>query len=72
MNKNNLNEGHHEYMGGHTDIMEKLLREAFPGESDDFYNCGKWAGGATNSNTFLNLPKEEQKAVLNYLRTHKL
>lgn len=52
--------------------MEKLLREAFPGESDDFYNCGKWAGGATNSNTFLNLPKEEQKAVLNYLRTHKL
>lgn len=36
-----MNEGHHEYMGKHTDIMEGILKDAFPGESDDFYNYGE-------------------------------
>lgn len=70
--KENLNEGHHEYMGQHTDIMEDILREAFPGESDDFYNYGKWAGGATDSSAFRELSQEEQQEIKDFLKEHKL
>lgn len=67
-----MNEGHHEYIGKHTDIMEGILKDAFPGESDDFYNYGKWGGGATNSSAFEELSKEEQKSIINYLGSNKL
>ena len=46
--------GHHEYMGSHVDKMEERLRSAFPGQSEDFYKYGKWGGGATSSDAFLN------------------
>lgn len=48
LSEGEVNAGHHLYMGGHADEMEQLLRDAFPGQSEDFYNYGKWAGGAMN------------------------
>jgi len=36
-----FNLGHHMYMGGHVDELEQLLRNAFPGQDEDFYNYGE-------------------------------
>ena len=63
-----LNDAHHFYMGQHVEEMEQLLREAFPGMDDDFYEYGKWGGGAFNSDKFDQLSKEEQDAIEEYLR----
>lgn len=57
-------------MGSHTDIMGNLLKEAFPEQSDDFYNYGKWAG--TNSKAFNNLYKSEQTNIKDFLIKNKL
>ena len=54
-------------MGQHIEEMEQLLRDAFPGRDDDFYECGKWGGGALNSDAFKELSEEEQNAITNYL-----
>ena len=67
-----INGAHHEYMGNHVAEMEQLLRQAFPGESNDFYRYGKWGGGAYNSTAFRNLPYAEQSAVQDYLRKQGL
>ncbi len=63
-----LNDGHHEYMGRHVDEMEELLRESFPGRDEEFYEYGKWGGGAFNSKAFDNLNKEDQNRIYSYLR----
>ena len=63
-----LNDGHHEYMGRHVDEMEELLRESFPGRDEEFYEYGKWSGGAFNSKAFNNLNKEDQNRIYSYLR----
>ena len=62
-----VNEGHHFYMGQHIEEMEQLLRDAFPGQSEEFYEYGKWGGGAFNSDAFRQLPVEEQNAIWAYL-----
>ena len=62
-----LNNAHHFYMGQHVEEMEQLLRGSFPGRDDDFYECGKWGGGALNSDAFNELSEEEQNAITNYL-----
>ena len=62
-----LNDAHHFYMGQHVEEMEQLLREAFPGMDDDFYEYGKWGGGAFNSDKFDQLPFELQKEITDYL-----
>lgn len=62
-----LNDAHHFYMGQHVEEMEQLLREAFPGMDDDFYEYGKWGGGAFYSDAFRQLPVEEQNAIWAYL-----
>ena len=68
LNLYGVNDGHHFYMGQHVKEMEQLLREAFPGMDDDFYEYGKWGGGAFNSDKFDQLSKEEQDAIEEYLR----
>ena len=68
MNLYGVNEGHHFYMGEHVEEVEQLLRDAFPGMDDDFYEYGKWGGGTFNSDKFDQLPKEEQDAIEEYLR----
>lgn len=35
---------------------EELLRQAFPGRNEEFYEYGKWGGGAFNSEVFEELP----------------
>ena len=62
-----LNDAHHFYMGQHVEEMEQLLRDAFPGRDDDFYECGKWGGGALNSDAFEKLSEEERGRVIDYL-----
>ena len=54
-------------MGQHIEEMEQLLRDAFPGRDDDFYECGKWGGGALNSDAFNELSEEERGRVIDYL-----
>lgn len=67
-----VNEGHHKYMGGHIDQVEQLLRSAFPGQDEDFYEYGKWGGGAMNSDEFTQLPKYKQHNTEVYLKKHDL
>ena len=55
-------------MGQHVDKMEVLLREAFPGMLEEFYEYGKWCGGAFNSAAFEDLPFEKQIAIEKFLR----
>ena len=62
-----INQGHHEYMGRHVDEMEELLRESFPGRDEEFYEYGKWGGGAFNSSAFDTLPIEVQDSIQLYL-----
>lgn len=62
-----INDGHHQYMGGHIEEVEDLLREAFPGKEQDFYEYGKWGGGATESDEFEKLSESEQSRILDYL-----
>ena len=47
---------------------EELLRESFPGRDEEFYEYGKWGGGAYNSSAFAVLPFEIQKSIENFLR----
>lgn len=70
--KKDAQQAHHEYMGKHTDIMENILRDTFKGESEDFYNYGKWAGGGVHSDAFKELDEEKQKEIKMYLRNNKL
>lgn len=67
-----VNDDHHEYMGSHIGEMESRLRSTFPGQSEDFYKYGKWGGGATDSKTFGELPKKEQRKIKNYLKRNGL
>ena len=67
LNLYGVNDGHHFYMGQHVEEMEQLLREAFPGMDDDFYEYGKWGGGAFNSYAFNELPIEMQDEITEYL-----
>ena len=62
-----LNDAHHFYMGQHIEEMEQLLRIAFPGMEEEFYEYGKWGGGAFNSEAFRQLPAEGQDAIWDYL-----
>ena len=47
--------------------MEQLLRDSFPGMPEEFYEYGKWGGGAFNSTAFRSLPIEERMNVEDYL-----
>lgn len=62
---------HHEYMGKMTNY-EQILRDAFPGKSREFYEYGKWGGGLMDSYSFKKLPKDQQEAIREYLKAHKL
>lgn len=66
---NDVNAAHHEFMGIQIDEIEKLMRETFPGESEEFYRYGKWGGGAYNSSAFDKLSDDEQQNIFNYLET---
>lgn len=70
--KKDAQQAHHEYMSKHVNEAEKNLRDAFPGESEDFYKYGKWGGGATLSGAFNKLPQNEQKQINIYLSNNKL
>ena len=59
-------------MGNNIEIVEQLLRNTFPGESNDFYRYGRWTGGAFNSDAFDNLSETERNAIRKYLKKHKL
>ena len=53
---------------GSEEMLKILNRECFPGYEEEFYEYGKWGGGAFSSTAFEELPMEEQKAIENYLR----
>ena len=63
-----LNDAHHYYMGQHVEEMEQLLRDSFPGMPEEFYEYGKWGGGAFSSTAFDSLPFEERLAIVTYLK----
>ena len=67
LNRYDINEGHHFYMGEHIEETEELLRQAFPGRDEEFYEYGKWGGGAMDSNVFKQLASMEQLAIIVYL-----
>lgn len=69
INRFGINEGHHAYMGGNIDELEQLLRDAYPGESEEFYDYGKWGGGAMNSEEYEKLPDVEKDAIESYLNS---
>nr|WP_195460417.1 hypothetical protein [Alistipes sp. D31t1_170403_E11] len=46
--------------------------DAFPGQDEDFYEYGKWGGGAMNSDEFTQLPKYKQHNTEVYLKKHDL
>lgn len=68
-NGQDVNAGHHEYMGSHVDELETMLREAFPGESDEFYEYGKWGGGAFDSSAYYDLSSSERNEINKYLKS---
>lgn len=68
LNLYGVNDGHNFYMSQHVEEMEQLLRDSFPGMPEEFYEYGKWGGGAFNSTAFEELPIEEQNAIKYYLR----
>lgn len=72
LNRYNINDGHHFYMGEHIEETETLLRQAFPGRDEEFYEYGKWGGGAFNSEAFEKLPLDEQQEIYNYLSNLQL
>lgn len=72
LSEGEVNAGHHLYMGGHADEMEQLLRDAFPGQSEDFYNYGKWAGGGYESDEFKALSMDERLKTYDYLKQTNL
>ena len=55
-------------MGQHVEEMEQLLRDSFPGMPEEFYEYGKWGGGAFSSTAFDSLPFEERLAIVTYLK----
>lgn len=67
-----INEGHHKYSSRYMNEYEALLRDLFPGESEDFYRYGKWGGGLTETEAFNNLSNAERKAIQRYLIKNKL
>lgn len=72
LNRFSINDGHHYYMGEHIEETEMLLREAFPGRDEKFYEYGKWGGGAFNSDAFEKLPLDKQQEIYNYLSNLQL
>ena len=72
LSEGEVNAGHHLYMGGHADEMEQLLRDACPGQSEDFYNDGKWAGGGYESDEFKALSMDERLKTYDYLKQTNL
>ena len=62
-----LNDAHHFYMGQHVEEMEQLLRDAFPGMEEEFYEYGKWGGGAHASDAFRGLSFDEKTIIATYL-----
>jgi hypothetical protein len=67
-----LNDGHHWYWGNNIDEFEEMLRGAFPNQSEDFYEYGKWGGGFYNSPAFDALPQEDKDAIFDYLEDNGL
>ncbi len=66
-------EGQHKYMGETLDQTEQMLRDAFPGESKEFYKYGKWAGGAWDTPEFNHLVSDEEKrAIIQWMRDRDL
>ena len=49
-------------------LLESILREIFPGQDEKFYEYGKWGGGAMDSDSYYNLPKETQDSIEEYLK----
>ncbi len=43
--KPNMNNAHHDYMVSGIEEYESVLRSAYPGQSEEFYEYGKWGGG---------------------------
>lgn len=70
--KSDINDAHNNYMGDHVDAYEALLRSAFPGETEDFYEYGKWGGGVFNSSEYDALSDETRQKIENYLITNGL
>lgn len=66
----NINQGHHEYMATHIDEFKQLLREAFPGESNEYYEYGVWGGGLIYTNAFYDLSNDTKCNILNYLQNN--
>ncbi|MCC8088432.1 MAG: hypothetical protein LIO79_04095, partial [Rikenellaceae bacterium] len=68
LNRNGSNDGHHNYISSETNMQEyeKNLRNAYPGQSEEFYTLGKWQG-LTLSTGFDKLPKKEQEKIKSWL-----
>lgn len=67
-----INKGQHEYTSRRMDDYEALLRDLFPGESEEFYRYGKWGGGLIETEAFKDLGEAERNAILRYLNKNKL
>lgn len=72
LSDNDPNAAHHSYMGNNMDEYEIYLRNAFPGEKNEFYIYGKWGGGAYNSDDFKTLSVDERMNILSYLHDNRL
>ena len=53
-------------MGQHIEEMEQVLRQAFPNRDEEFYEYGKWGGGAFASDAFFyaNLVDKKDNPVI--------
>lgn len=70
--KTDINGAHHEYIGNDNAKYERFLRDAFPGEKEEFYKYGKWGGGISDSEAFKKLPVQEQDEIKKYIKDNKL
>lgn len=70
--KTDINGAHHEYIGNDNAKYEGFLRDAFPGEKEEFYKYGKWGGGISDSEAFKKLPVQEQDEIKKYIKDNKL
>ena len=53
-------------MGEHVAEMDSLLRGAFPGQDEEFYEYGKWGGGAFNAEAAKTLADVRKAMQINY------
>lgn len=67
-----INDGHHQYTADHINEFQALLRAAFPGQNEKFYNYGCWGGGLTNTNAFQNLSNEMRRTINTYINNKGL